>query len=55
MRENTNFRMVENAVEIVPTRLSERLVLTTIAVVAVLGATLIKAILLGEFTWHVGW
>ena len=33
----------------------ERLALTTIAIVAVLGAVLIKAILLGEFTWHIGW
>lgn len=32
-----------------------RLAVTTIAVAAVLAAVVIKAKLLGEFAWHVGW
>lgn len=55
MRKKPNFRIVENVVETAPPRLSERLALTIVAVVAVLGAVLIKAFLLGEFAWHAGW
>lgn len=32
-----------------------RLATTAIAVVAVIAAVVIKAKLLGEFTWHVSW
>ncbi len=55
MRKKENFRVVENVVETAAPRHSERLVLTTIAIVAVVAAALIKAILLGEFAWHVDW
>jgi hypothetical protein len=37
------------------TRYFNRLTVTAIAVLAVLTATVVKAKLLGEFTWHVGW
>ena len=50
MRKKENFRVVENVVVTAAPRLSERLALTTIAVLAVVGAVLIKAITLGEFT-----
>lgn len=32
-----------------------RFAVTAIAVGAALGAVVIKAKLLGEFTWHIGW
>ena len=51
MRKKENFRVVENVVVTAAPQLSARLALTTIAILAVVGAVLIKAILLGEFNW----
>lgn len=51
MRKKENFRVIENVVVTAVPLLLERLALTTIAVLAVVGSVLIKAIMLGEFTW----
>ena len=36
-------------------RYLSRLTVTTVAVMTVLTAVVVKAKLLGEFTWHIGW
>ena len=46
---------VKQTIYLHETRYLSRLTVTAVAVLTVLTAVVVKAKLLGEFTWHIGW